>query len=620
MVASWLIYLPGLGGSFYFDDNHNLEGLSEVSNFGSALHFAFTGTAGPTGRPIALATFGAQAYAWPHHPEVFLHVNILIHALNGALLVWLFILVSRLRGLPQKEAAWLGLLAAALWLSIPLLASSSLFIVQRMTTLATTFMLGGMIGYLIARNQITARPKSALLGMSVALSLGTLLATLTKENGALLPLLILVMEVTLPRRSLFSVGLAARLWGFFFLFLPLLILLSYLAHGASYTETIELRRGFTAEQRLWTQAQILWGYLFNAFIPTPHGLVPFSDHVAVAQSLLRPTVLLAIAAWIGIIGLALWLRQRAPLFALAVFWYLGAHLLESTVLSLELVFQHRNYVALIGPAYALVASVWMVRGPGLVWARALLVTYILVLNGSALNVTSLWGQPALAAEMWAIHKPESVRVQQGLASHLQKDQFHHAALRVLDETHLAEPTRRAPVGVQALLLACAIDPEADHIDRVRSLAEQLPHAKFYHGVPKVLMELRSLVNKEPCEGVDSEQIGGLARALLRNSRYSSESVSRHDLHALLGQIAFDNRDFHETMTHFEYALRSVSSLEGLGMVLRLLIDAGRSDLGDEFIEIVRAQVPSHPIRRTIWLRQLDSFDQELRAIRMEDAT
>jgi hypothetical protein len=66
------------------------------------------------GRPIALASFVPQAYAWPDAPDVFLRTNILIHLLNGILVTWFLYLLGRAQGQDEKKAALIAAGAGAL--------------------------------------------------------------------------------------------------------------------------------------------------------------------------------------------------------------------------------------------------------------------------------------------------------------------------------------------------------------------------------------------------------------------------------------------------------------------------------------------------------------------------
>ncbi len=57
---------------------------------------------------------------------------------------------------------------------------------------------------------------------------------------------------------------------------------------------------------------------------------------------------------LGLILTALVRRKKWPLFAFAVLWFFAGHALESTFLPLEYFFEHRNYLPLLGPIFALV--------------------------------------------------------------------------------------------------------------------------------------------------------------------------------------------------------------------------------------------------------------------------
>lgn len=610
LAGTAALYWPATGGGLHFDDRQSLDGLALIHDLPSAINFIFSGTAGPTGRPLALASFSLHAYAWPDHPEVFLQTNIFLHLINGALLAWCLIRLGRLRNTAEQQANWAAIATTALWLTIPLLASSSLLIVQRMATLSATFMLLGMLGYLTARAQLLNRPRYALAGMTVSLGGATLLAMLSKENGALLPALLLVVECTLLRGSLFTLSRLSRAWGLVCLTVPTLAILAFLASRVPYPESTALYRQFSAEQRLWTEAGILWQYLLHAFIPTQPSLTPFHDQLR-ASAFLQTSTLVAISTWLIVIGAAIQTRKRFPLLTFAVFWYLTAHLLESTVLNLELYFAHRNYLALIGPVYALCASVVAAPAHLSKLASGLLTGYTLVMAASLYNLTSLWGQPDLAAEMWATYKPDSVRANQHLAAQLHRDQWHGAAVRVLEEIYAKAPERNLVAGVQALTLACAMHPTEDRTLRIKELTQYAGSSRPHPDLPKNLLELQRLIGKEPCTGVSPERIEHLTLSALSNPAYSGSSFTRHNLHAVLIELAIARQDFGSTMTLIEESLRIKPTLEGLHLALSVLIDGGRPDLGQALIDKVRAGMPKHPIQRAEWRRQLESMERQI---------
>ncbi len=196
LVFAWFCYQPAVSGPFQLDDSFNLRGLATIEDARSAVKFIFSGVAGPTGRPLALASFALQAEHWEQGASAFLSANIVIHLINAILLALCVYRLSMQRTVNQRNSIIVATATASLWVLMPLLATASLLVVQRMTTLSATFVLLGLLGYLSARAAIHERPIRALLGMSASLAVGTILATLTKESGALLPVFVLVLEAT----------------------------------------------------------------------------------------------------------------------------------------------------------------------------------------------------------------------------------------------------------------------------------------------------------------------------------------------------------------------------------------------------------------------------------------
>ena len=229
ILTGWFAYSPGITGSIQFDDLGSLGELAFVEDFSSALTYVLSGTAGPLGRPLARATFLLEAHAWPSAPEVFLRTNILLHLLNGALVAWFLYLLGILRQQSEQGSALIACGTGAIWMLLPILASSSLFIVQRMTTLSATFVLAGAIAYLYQRRAIERHPVLVLAGMTLSLGLGVVLGALTKENGALLLVYMLAVELTLLNRPRVITRSRWRLWFSVVLVLPGAILLAYLA-------------------------------------------------------------------------------------------------------------------------------------------------------------------------------------------------------------------------------------------------------------------------------------------------------------------------------------------------------------------------------------------------------
>ncbi|MFW5989077.1 MAG: tetratricopeptide repeat protein [Desulfosudaceae bacterium] len=103
-------------------------------------------------------------------------------------------------------------------------------------------------------------------------------------------------------------------------------------------------RPFTLAERILTQPRLVLFYLSQLFYPLPSRLSITHD-VVLFRSLFSPwTTLPAIVLVFGLILAAWRLRRKFPLFAWAVLFFFINHLVESTVIPLELIFEHRNYL------------------------------------------------------------------------------------------------------------------------------------------------------------------------------------------------------------------------------------------------------------------------------------
>ena len=159
-----------------------------------------------------------------------------------------------------------------------------------------------------------------------------MLAILCKESGLILPVLVLVLELTILQPPAALQRRVWTIWQALFLAVPLLFILAYLAKSIPYSEALALSRGFSGGERLMTEAGLLWVYVYKAVIGIPGSLGIFQDSPAVAQSLWEWRTTLACVSWVVLAIAALTWRRRRPLFALAVLWFLAGHLIESTVI------------------------------------------------------------------------------------------------------------------------------------------------------------------------------------------------------------------------------------------------------------------------------------------------
>ncbi|WP_312920776.1 tetratricopeptide repeat protein [Stutzerimonas nitrititolerans] len=339
------IYLPGLEGGFLFDDYPNLNAMGDfggVTNWETFQAFVFSGWSGPTGRPLSLASFLLNDNTWPSYAPWFKQTNLLIHVLCGLLLCWATLLLMRnLKSVSENQAQWIAVLTCALWMLHPYMVSTTLYVVQRMAQLATLFCLAGIALYLYARLQLAKTPKRSYIWMSLAVGAGTLLATFSKENGALLPLLILIIEFCLPRNSK-----PVWQWRALFLWLPSVAIAILLARYINFADNPWPNRNFNQIERLLTEARIVCEYLLHLFVPRIEGNGLYQDGYVISKGLFEPISTFFAALFLFVLFIsAFLLRKKAPLISLSILFFFAAHLIESTVIGLELYFEHRNHLA-----------------------------------------------------------------------------------------------------------------------------------------------------------------------------------------------------------------------------------------------------------------------------------
>ena len=408
LLTGWLYY-GALDTPFWGDDYVNLYGLDLIRTEGYP-SYIFSGTAGPSGRPLSLLSFALQHTGWPNDPFSFKLVNLCLHLLNGALIVLICRRLVASTRIDESGNRIFPLLVAALWLLHPLQTTTVLYVIQRMTQLAVFFTLSGLYGYLHYRARyLNSGSLRDMLGMSLAVGGGLILGILSKEIGILLPLYILVLESTLlndmkkmPR---------FRWWAGVFLAVPLAVLLAYLAMNFNSTlEDFETRH-FDMMERLLTQPMVLFDYLSKIFLPQPGVFSIFNDDFPVVAGWgAPPEMVLYLVGIVGLIGLGWYYRRRQPVIGFAILWFLGGHLLESSFLSLELYFEHRNYLPLLGPC---VLVAWLIFHVGNRYNKSIgyvcAALAILLLSLVTARENASYANPYANAVERASMQPDSIR-------------------------------------------------------------------------------------------------------------------------------------------------------------------------------------------------------------------
>lgn len=579
LLYAFLLW-PSLSGPFVFDDFQNLQNLeilgSDVSgNLGRYLA-AFIGS---PGRPLATLSFLINDWAWPSEPFSFKYTNLMIHLLNGVLLFGLLRQLAKANHVLPQSPFW-PVLAMAAWLFHPLQISVQMLVVQRMTLLSATFCLIGIWGY-IALLQRSRTLSGAFWAMSVP-GLCTLLAFLCKENGALLPVLIWVLNATLLRDLLASKVPSVRRFIQASSILPSLVVFVTIMFMATRPGAF-LSRDFDMTERFLTQMHVLSDYLLHILMPRLSGSGIYFDDYPVYRSWFEPisTTLLAVGFLTSLI-LAIASRKRFPILSFAVLWFFAGHAMESSILDLELYFEHRNYLPLLGPVFVL--SAWAFTAGT---RRALGIGLFSLWLGLLVTITALqapvWGDARLMTKLWARERPLSLRATQELA----KYQYDHGQAQAAADTLMGNYYR----GVEYVdlpmttLLASCWHPE---VRRPENLYLESLHAArispYSNSVLATLLLMRQAIQDDACPQIISpDQWLALSEALLSNPRF--RDVAESHIRVERAKLFIHQRNLDRTMTEFERAYSTGPTVEMTQKIAEVLLSAGLVDEAGKWLDV-----------------------------------
>lgn len=423
-------YAPGLSGPFVFDDLSNIVSnrymQPERLGWAELRDAALSSRAGVLRRPLAMVSFALNGYWGDLLPRPFKITNLAIHMLNGLLVFALSsLLVTHLTsnrqrflsplGEPDAWLRWLPLAVSTFWLLHPVQLTGVLYVVQRMTSLSATFVLLGMLGFLSSRVLFERRLTAGLAGMFISLGCGTALGLTAKENAVLLPSLAAVVEFTLLSRGNLSHRHKRALTAFYgvVVFIPCCLGLVLLVVMPEVWMEGYAQRDFGPIERLLTQGRVLFFYLSLTVYPKLTSFGIFHDDFILSTGLLTPfTTVICVFAWAAVWALALAARKRHPVALFALGWYFVGHSIESTIIPLELVFEHRNYLPLYGVSFALMWYGGRVLNRWITQPRlAITLAGALALGLASVTAAraSIWSSPRSITEFLAAHHPTSAR-------------------------------------------------------------------------------------------------------------------------------------------------------------------------------------------------------------------
>ena len=475
-VVVALVYFPGRNGGYVFDDFPNIVDNAALHvttlDWPAWLAAALSSPASELQRPLAMLTFAINHYFTGLDPVPMKLTNLAVHLLNTLLV---FALARRVLALSGTRDAgpreWAARLIAAAWALHPINLMAVLFIVQRMESLSHVFVFAGLWLYLLGRQrQIQGHDGWGFV--LAGLVGGTTLGALCKESAVLLPLYAFLLELILPGLR----GLQRDRW-LQALFALVLVLPAMLGVAWLLPKAISPGGGYEIRhydmgERLLTEGRVVLDYLRWSVLPPLDELSLYHDDYVVSRGPWNPpSTLPALAVLALLAGMAWWMRQRRPLIALGMLWFLGAHSLTATFLPLELVYEHRNYFASLGICLVLADVLLLAphaRGPRRI--GAVLAALAILAFATTTHLRSReWSNPYRFASSEAAKHPASPRAAYALGQVLvvMSGYRHDSPLLVAARDALERARRTQRSGIlphSGLLLLAANTPLPEQSD------------------------------------------------------------------------------------------------------------------------------------------------------------
>jgi hypothetical protein len=378
-------------------------------------------------RPLPSMTFAVDWWRGSGDARPFQWTNIVIHSIAALSVFALIFLVLRSLQFRPRDTLVGSLVGAAIWACHPIQVQGVTYIVQRMTSMAALFTVLSVVLYILGRRSVSMKPRILFF---LAAVVSWVLGLASKETALIAPFLVLLAEYGVVRHDQ---KIVRNRLDISILSIPALIAVLVvldLISGVGPISTSILpgyeTRDFTLAQRLLTQPRVIGFHLLQVFWPVP-GRFSIEHDFVLSNGLLTPgstlVALIGVVSWcvIGVRAL-LWRDRRVLGFFLL--WVPATLAIESTIIPLEIIFEHRLYLpsaGLAGLAAVGVASM-LRRYPGVFPLVAIVSVLAIGLLGYSTNQqVSVWQNRVTLAQNSVTKAPNSARAWGTLANALKED-------------------------------------------------------------------------------------------------------------------------------------------------------------------------------------------------------
>jgi len=570
-----------MGSDFVLDDGPNIEAAkAERFTTKNLAQIVASNQSGvhPLSRAIPTISFTLSYLQYGDDPAGFKQHNLLLHLLCG---VFVFVFIFKLSTLFQinnEQSLFIALTTSSIWLLHPLLVSTTLYSVQRITQFSTLFTLLALSTSLYAR--LSGNKHTKVLLYFIAFPLFFVMGALSKETAFLTPLYIIA--IGLATRNVTSKLESFKIDKLFFYsmgVIPVIIGLS--GFLLKFDKFINYSyRDFNVIERLLTQVHILTGNLKNIFLPDLSTMGLFLDDTPIQESLdvltlFKITLLFAFTVW------CLFLIYKRNFLSVAILFILG-HLLESSIIPLELAFEHRNYFPSIGIFAAISFGICQLRQKHL---RVFFALFLILLYSFILNIrVGFWSNEHEWQKTSLTFHPTSVRSNISYVNYLLKHFGHAAALDHIRKTNDLIPNSLALKTIELTYLCGGekdnINESAQIINEIESLLTQQVTSP---AETNLFLQLSKKISITRCENIDNTRLFNVVHNKINTLEEKNSPVG--NLYAVRGLLLFSAGLNQDASENFKLAFFTTGKVGYMITATKILLS--KQETFDEGVEIVK---------------------------------
>ena len=421
-VIGVLIYANTLNSPFVLDDGDFIleDAGIRITDLSAQELLDAARDGKPRHRLLPNMSWAVNYYFGQYHVVGYHVVNIMIHLMTAVFLFLFFHITFKQHFLDQKtnnnqtlpvNAALIAFFAALIWMAHPIQTNAVTYICQRMASMVAMFFILTLLLYIKGRLSLMASGKLTIRACTwfAAALLAGACAMASKQNAGMLPLVIFLYE------WFFFQNLNTRwirqklVW-----LVPVIIIIGALAFiymGENPVERIISsynRRTFTLPERLFTECRVVIYYISLLVYPGSDRFNLEHDF-PISGSFAHPsTTWLSVTALLALLGLAVYKSKTDRLAAFCIFWFFINLLIESSVIGLEIIFEHRTYIPSMLPA-AWVATAVFRQAHSVRRATVCFIVLIAILTAGTVKRNHVWQNDVSILQDCVTKSPQKLR-------------------------------------------------------------------------------------------------------------------------------------------------------------------------------------------------------------------